>query len=68
MPYLDGPGLYRELECRYPKILWRIIFLTGDALSPEIGRFLEETGAPNLSKPFSLAEIRQVLQRAPSLP
>ena len=61
MPELDGPGLYRELECRHPELCRRVIFLTGEALSPETSAFLSRTGAPTLSKPFSVDEIRRVV-------
>ncbi len=62
MPTLDGPGLYRELERRDPRQARRIIFLTGDTLSPEIRAFLEQVAAPTVNKPFALAEIRRALQ------
>jgi hypothetical protein len=35
MPELDGPGLYRALETRYPQLCQRFIFLTGDTLNPD---------------------------------
>ncbi len=64
MPELDGPGLYRELERRDPGLVRRVIFLTGDTLSPEINEFLEKTRLLSLNKPFALDEIRRVIQRA----
>jgi PAS domain S-box-containing protein len=63
MPELDGPGLYREIEQRDPRLLQRMIFLTGDTLSPGTRDFLEQTGVPCLSKPFALGEIREIVQR-----
>jgi PAS domain S-box-containing protein len=63
MPELDGPSLYRELERRDPRLLQRMIFLTGDTLSPNTREFLEHTGAPCLSKPFALRDIREIVQR-----
>jgi CheY-like chemotaxis protein len=48
MPELDGPGLYREIERRYPALLGRLVFLTGDTLSPEIAEFLDRAGRPRL--------------------
>jgi PAS domain S-box-containing protein len=63
MPELDGPGLYWEIERGYPNLLSRIVFLTGDTLSPGTREFLEQTGVPCLSKPFSLMEVRQIVQR-----
>jgi PAS domain S-box-containing protein len=63
MPELDGPSLYRELERRDPRLLRRMIFLTGDTLSPGTREFLEITGAPCLSKPFALGDVREIVQR-----
>jgi PAS domain S-box-containing protein len=63
MPRHDGPGLYRELERRHPQLLPRLVFLTGDTLGVEIRSFLEETGAPSLTKPFALEEIRRIVER-----
>jgi two-component system NtrC family sensor kinase len=63
MPELDGPSLYRELERRHPRLLHRMIFLTGDTLSPGTREFLEKTGAPCLSKPFALSDVREIVQR-----
>ena len=64
MPELDGRGFYRELEQHYPHLMRRVIFLTGDALSPEAREFLEKVGVWQLSKPFRAAEVRQAIQHA----
>ena len=64
MPELDGPGLYRKLERGHPELARRIIFFTGDVLSPETREFLERTGVPRLSKPFVLDEVRRAVQQA----
>jgi len=62
MPGLGGPDLYRELTAQHPEMCERIVFLTGDALGPETLRFIEETGAPHLAKPFAMADVRRVVQ------
>src|SRR5262249_54997928 len=64
MPELDGPGLYREIEERYPQLGRRVVFLTGDTLSPEAREFLEKVGVARLSKPFRAAEVRRVVHQA----
>src|SRR5919108_564287 len=64
MPELDGPGLYRELEERYPQLRRRVVFLTGDTLSPEAREFLEKVDVARLSKPFRAAEVRWVVHQA----
>jgi len=63
MPELDGPGLYQELERQRPELLARVVFLTGDTLSPETQTFLEQTAAPTVSKPFTPEEVRRAVQR-----
>jgi two-component system NtrC family sensor kinase len=63
MPDLDGPGFYRELERRYPHLLPRLIFVTGDELSPEAQAFFDQVDCPRLVKPFRAAEVRHVIQQ-----
>jgi len=63
MPYLDGPGLYRALERRFPDLCRRFVLMTGDVLSAEIQTFLEQTGVPGLSKPFDRGQVRRVIQQ-----
>ena len=64
MPELDGPGLYRELAQHAPHLCRRFIILTGDTLSPEALAFLAESGVPRLTKPFTAAEVRRIIQQA----
>ena len=61
MPVMDGEGFYGELMQRFPALRRRFMFLTGDVLSREKRTFLEGTGAPVLSKPCDLDEVRRVL-------
>jgi PAS domain S-box-containing protein len=63
MPEIDGPGLYWELARRDQRLLDRVIFLTGDTLSPGTREFLEKTGVPCLSKPFALSDVRDIVQQ-----
>jgi PAS domain S-box-containing protein len=63
MPEVDGPSFYRELARRDPKLLPRLIFMTGDTLSASTRAFLEQTRVPCVRKPFTLAEIRAIVQR-----
>ena len=58
MPELDGPGFYQALQHHHPHLCQRIIFLTGDTLCPETQEFLEHTGAPRLTKPFTAVMVR----------
>jgi two-component system NtrC family sensor kinase len=72
MPELDGLSFYHALQDNKPGLCRRIVFLTGDVLSPEIEAFLDRIQAPRLHKPFNAADcrqiVRQVLQRFEDLP
>jgi PAS domain S-box-containing protein len=63
MPELDGPGFYEALQQHYPNLVQRIIFLTGDTLSPEARAFLEKADVPRLAKPFRAADVRRLVQQ-----
>ena len=63
MPELDGVGLYRELEQQHESLLLRLAFVSGTTEPPEYASFLEETGAPVLSKPFAVADLHRLVQR-----
>jgi two-component system NtrC family sensor kinase len=63
MPELDGLGLYQEVRRLHPEMAGRFVFLTGDRLSSETGKFLATAGAPSLSKPFHLDEVLSVVRR-----
>ncbi len=64
IPELDGPGLYREVERRLPRLARRFVFLTGDTFSPKTGEVLEAGGLPSVTKPFALRDVRLALERA----
>jgi CheY-like chemotaxis protein len=68
MPELDGPGLYQALQDRSPPLVQGFIFLTGDTLNAETTEFLERVGAPRLTKPFTAAEARRVVEQALQAP
>ncbi|MEO8635276.1 MAG: GAF domain-containing protein [Gemmatimonadales bacterium] len=61
MPGMSGHEFYRSLESTASPVLATLIFMTGDVVSPEASRFLQEAGRPVLSKPFTLRELTDVL-------
>jgi PAS domain S-box-containing protein len=63
MPELDGPSFYRQLQARWPEMLDRIAFVTGDALGPAASRFLAESGVPCLEKPFTRESVFELIAR-----
>ena len=62
MPNLDGPGLYTALRKRFGEALPRVIFVTGHAEADKFVPFLAETGDPVLTKPFSVDDLRTLVQ------
>src|SRR5439155_2011207 len=63
MPVMDELALHQEVERHFPSLRGKIIFLTGDVLDAEKQRLLEATGAPVVTKPFRLGDIRAAVQR-----
>jgi signal transduction histidine kinase/DNA-binding response OmpR family regulator len=68
MPDLSGPALHQELRQIDPALARRVIFVTGDVMSPETQTFLDQTGLVYLEKPFEVtafqAAVRRVLEAA----
>jgi two-component system NtrC family sensor kinase len=68
MPDIDGAALWREV-CRHDGALAsRMVFVTGDTLSPAASDFLRETGCGVVDKPFApgelVARVRGLVSRA----
>ncbi len=61
MPEMDGRKLYESLREKKPEMAGRIIFVTGDTVSHSSRAFLETTGTNWLSKPFSIAEVEELV-------
>ncbi|MGC2418452.1 MAG: response regulator [Candidatus Acidiferrales bacterium] len=64
MPRLDGVGFYDALVRTKSPIRDRIIFITGDTLSPRTHDFLDRNKLPYLAKPFLVEEIKLAVSRA----
>lgn len=57
MPDMDGAALWRAVRERDPALATRMLFVTGDTLSPAARRFLDEARCPSLDKPFSKEDL-----------
>jgi PAS domain S-box-containing protein len=57
MPDMDGAALRREVQRQHPALAGRLMFITGDTLSPGAREFLDATGCPRLEKPFNKADL-----------
>ncbi|MGM9481172.1 PAS domain-containing hybrid sensor histidine kinase/response regulator [Roseateles sp. NT4] len=66
MPVMDGAGLWREVSARHPSLARRMLFVTGDTLSPDAAEFLRRARCAALDKPFSkaalLAQVAELLR------
>lgn len=64
MPHIDGPGIYRALVQRGNPAQHRILFVTGDTMSPRTTEFLKSSGLPYLAKPFLVEELNEAVRHA----
>ncbi|MGE0059206.1 MAG: ATP-binding protein [Dehalococcoidia bacterium] len=62
MPGLDGASFYRQVRERDPEQARRIIFITGDTVSPDTRAFLQRVSNPVLSKPFKIGPLRDAIE------
>ncbi len=63
MPQSDGKRTYESLRNRYPFLLSRLVFTTGDVANPETRQWMESTGCPVLVKPFDLCQLRDMVHQ-----
>ncbi|MBL8301351.1 MAG: PAS domain S-box protein, partial [Ideonella sp.] len=64
MPDMDGSALWRAVRERHPTLATRMLFVTGDTLSPAARQFLDEARCARLDKPFTReALVAGVAQR-----
>jgi two-component system NtrC family sensor kinase len=57
MPDMDGTALWRAIGERHPTLATRLLFVTGDTLSPDAAAFLSTSGCAVLDKPFAKADL-----------
>jgi two-component system NtrC family sensor kinase len=62
MPDVDGAALWRAVRARDPQLAQRMVFVTGDTLSPSARGFLDQTRCLSLDKPFTKAELLRALR------
>jgi len=64
MPRMDGREFYLALARAGNPARDRIVFVTGDTLTPRTLEFLEKYGLPYVSKPFRVEELKLVVAQA----
>ncbi len=60
---MDGRELFLKLSEESPETAERFVFITGDIMQDETAKFLKGTGRPFLLKPFSIRDLRLVINR-----
>jgi len=61
MPELDGLGLFREIEQRYPDLLHRFAFISGTSEHADYQGFIDDVKVPVLTKPFDMMDLVRVV-------
>ena len=61
MPDVSGQQVFERWRKDYPHLSDRVVFITGDIVSPDLQAFLETTGRPYIAKPFEFTEITELL-------
>jgi two-component system NtrC family sensor kinase len=64
MPGMNGIDFYRYLQEAHPHLADRVLFMTGDVLSPYTKNFLQEVEAAVLMKPFEVRELQTAVSQA----
>ncbi len=64
MPVMTGMDLYAEIVRAAPKLVGRLVFMTGGAFTPRARAFLESVNNPLLEKPIDTGKLRSIIARA----
>ena len=60
-PIMTGEELYEYMSEKYPKLIERVVFTTGDVTGGDTMSFLELSGRPYLLKPFTSGELKTIV-------
>ena len=63
MPEMSGMELHAAVRARMPGLAERFVFVTGGAFSSDARRFLEESVAAVIQKPFRLEDLLALIDR-----
>ncbi len=61
LPDIDGKAIWQWISRHHPGLCERVVFMTGDTLSPGSNRFLQEAGRPVLAKPVAMDELTRMV-------
>lgn len=63
-PNMNGIEFYKHIKQQDPPMADRIIFTSGDVMSPDVKEFLSTNQNPFLAKPFMPNELRAIVKKA----
>jgi signal transduction histidine kinase/CheY-like chemotaxis protein len=62
MPGMNGDELFRLWQAENPRVAGRVVFATGDTVSPTTHWFLADSGRPVLEKPYDLKHVARLVE------
>jgi DNA-binding NtrC family response regulator len=65
---VDGADVHAWLATHRPKLVSKLIFITGDIVNEETAQTLIKTGAPCVEKPFRISQLMDVVKRVMGTP
>src|SRR5205807_921393 len=63
MPDMSGMELHAAVRAQMPALADRFVFVTGGAFSSDARRFLEESVAAVIQKPFRLEDLMALIEQ-----
>jgi CheY-like chemotaxis protein len=63
MPEMSGMELHAAVRARMPALADRFVFVTGGAFSSDARRFMEESVAAVIQKPFRVEDLMALIER-----
>jgi CheY-like chemotaxis protein len=64
MPGISGIELYGSIQKIARSLARRVVFITGDVMAADTEKFLSDTKALHIAKPFSAEQLRREVKRA----
>jgi CheY-like chemotaxis protein len=61
-PVMNGIEFYKYLKVSNPELAAKTVFMTGDVMNKDIEKLLEESKAEYILKPFTDAQLIQVVK------
>lgn len=61
MPDVDGKSLYDTIQRKHPKLVDRVVFMSGGAFTPRLRKFAASVSNPVLQKPVTREHLESML-------